>query len=188
MIHPVESTRPSPELIWVRFSDDSSAEIACPAALIGNPIARYIDGWNVYRGERPWRLLDAGEHDADLLELLAAMPEDDRYLSIEPGWYPLVAQAWRQFKQIDPDCVVAEVKEKFGELRVSTVLTDDRARSTRHGLAIGWARKQSLRACEWCAGAVETDAAQPGRPSRLCAPCRTFHEAWNAAWSEVARR
>ncbi len=184
MIRPVESTRTG-DLIRVQFEDGRVVELPCPAALIGNPVARQIEGWSRwYTAERPrppWRLLDGGEHVTDLQELLAAMPEADRYLSIEPGWYGLAAQCWRQLRRIDPTCVVGEVKTKDSELRIAAY-DNDRQVVARFGGPIGWARKQSLRTCEWCAGSIPTDAARPGRPSRLCGSCSTFAEAWARAW------
>lgn len=183
MSRPVESIRTG-NIIRVRFEGGRTVELPCHAALIGNPIARQIEEWDRWRTtERPrppLRLLDAGEHEADLRELLAAMPEEDRFLSIEPGWYGLVVQCWRQLRRIDPTCVVAEVKEKDGELRISACDQDGKP-VARFGGPIGWARKQSLRTCEWCAGSIPTDAARPGRPSRLCRPCREFAEAWERA-------
>lgn len=184
MTRPVKSTRTG-NIITVRFEDGIVAELACPAAMIGNPIAREIEKWRRWRTtERPrppWRLLDAGEHEAELRELLAAMPEADRFLSIEPGWYALAARCWRQLKQIDPECVVGDVKEKWAELRISACDKDGKPVARFSG-PIGWARKQSIRTCEWCGGPVATDAARPGRPSRLCGPCRAFAEAWDLAW------
>lgn len=179
MTRPVESTRTG-NVIRVEFEDGRVAELPCHAALIGNPIAREISGWAAYRRQEPWRLLDAGEHEAELRELLAAMPEADRLLSIEPGWYGLAAQCWRQLKKIDPACIVTEVKEKFGDLRIAAY-DRDRQVVARFGGPIGWACKQSIRTCEWCAGSIPTDAARPGRPSRLCGPCREFAEAWARA-------
>lgn len=180
---PVESTRTG-NIITVTFEDGIVAELPCPAALIGNPIARQIEQWDRWYTTEcvfpPWRLLDGGEYEADLLEMLEAMPEADRYLSIEPGWYALTAQCWRQLKQIDPTCIVTEVKEKWAELRISAY-DKDRQVVARFGGPIGWATKQSLRTCEWCARSIPTDAARPGRPSRLCGPCREFAEAWERA-------
>ncbi|MEC4612865.1 hypothetical protein ACFWXB_13955 [Tsukamurella tyrosinosolvens] len=181
MIRPVESTRTG-NTITVTFEDGVAAELPCPAALIGNPVARQIEEWGRwYSAERPrppWRLRDAGEHEADLLEMLAAMPAGDRYLSIEPGWYAPTVQCWRQLRYIDPTCIVTEVKEKWSELRISACDQDGQL-VARFGGPIGWATKQSIRTCEWCGGTIPTDAARPGRPSRLCGPCREFAEAWD---------
>lgn len=179
MTRPVKSTRAG-NVIRVEFEDGRVAELPCHAAMIGNPIAREISGWAVYRRQEPWRLLDGGEHEADLQEMLAAMPDEDRFLDIEPGWHALTVQCWRQLRQIDPTCIVTEVKEKWAELRISACDKDGQP-VARFGGPIGWARKQSLRTCEWCGGSIPTDAARPGRPSRLCGPCREFAEAWERA-------
>ncbi|GAA4676641.1 hypothetical protein [Gordonia humi] len=178
MTRALESTRTG-NVIRVEFEDGRVAELPCHAALIGNPIARQISGWAVYRRQEPWRLLDAGEHAAELREMLAAMPEADRFLSIGPGWYALTAQCWRQLKKIDPECVVGEVKSKFGELRISACDQDGQP-VARFGGPIGWARKQSLRTCEWCAGRIPAVHRGDGQ-RRLCRPCRDFAEAWALA-------
>lgn len=178
MIRPVESTRTG-SVIRVQFEDRRTAELTCPAALIGNPIAREIEGWAVYRRQQPWRLLDAGEHEADLQEMLTAMPAEDRFLSIEPGWYALTVQCWRQLRQIDPTCVVGEVKTKDSELRIAAYDVH-RQPVARFGGPIGWARKQSIRTCEWCAGPVPAVHLEGGQ-RRLCGPCREFEEMWELA-------
>lgn len=188
MTRPVASTRTG-NVIRVRFEDGREAELGCHAAMIGNPVKRQIEEWSRwYTTERPrpsWRLRDAGEHEADLQELLAAMSEEDRFLSIEPGWYGLVVQCWRQLRYIDPTCLVGEVKEKWSELRISA--GDQHGQPVaRLGGPIGWARKQSIRTCEWCAGPVPAAHLDDGQ-RRLCGPCRTFAGVWERAREERIR-
>lgn len=185
MIAPIESTR-SGNAITVRFEDGTVAELPCPPALIGNPIARLlvdIERWRT-RPTRPWQLLDCPpEHAADLRELLASMPEGEQYLSIEPGWYGLVAEAWREAKAVNAGVRCVEVKEKRGELRV--YLRDENlGLSGQFGAVQQRALVASERTCEWCAG--ETGA-EPGygHPSRLCVDCRDFSARWDAAWREA---
>ncbi|KXP08796.1 hypothetical protein AXK60_09020 [Tsukamurella pseudospumae] len=172
----MESTRTG-NLFIVLFEDGRVAELPCPAALIGDPIAREIEDWGRWhateRPRPPWRLLDAGEHEADLREMLAAMPAEDRFLSIEPGWYGLAVQCWRQLRRIDPNVLVAEVKSKDGELRIAAY-DQDRQVVARFGGPIGWARKQSLRTCEWCAEPVPAVYLDSQR--RLCPSCGEFAE------------
>lgn len=123
--------------------------------------------------ERPWRILDAGEFAAELQEMVDRMPAGLE--NVEPGWYPLLVRCWRQLKANEPDVVPVEVKEKFGELRIA-VATKDPALRARHGLAIGWARKQSRRTCQLCGGraSLKDDGLRPGRPTRLCPACSAF--------------
>lgn len=120
MIAPVQSTR-SGDIITVIFDNDIATEIPCPPALIGNPVARLIAEAAAWRTKPtlPYVLRDCPpEHEADLQELLTSMPATGSF-GCEPGWYGLIATAWRAMRELDPACTVTEVKQKCGELRIS---------------------------------------------------------------------
>lgn len=183
MIAPVQSTR-SGDIITVVFDNDIATEIPCPPALIGNPVARLIAEAAAWRTKPtpPYVLRDClPEHEADLQELLASMPVEGRF-DCEPGWYRLVAEAWRAMRRADPVCIVTEVKQKVGELRISCRNGAGELDTAffQHCVIV---RDASARTCEWCAG--ETDAAAGvGSPSRLCDNCRDFSVRWGEAWRE----
>ena len=183
---PVESTR-SGKIITVLFGNGAIVEIPCPAALIGNPVARLIAEAAVWRTRPtpPCELRDCPpEYEADLRELLASMPAEGSF-DCEPGWYGLVATAWRGMREQDPKCTVNEVKQKCGELRISVRSGTGELDSQLFAHCVT-ARDQSARTCEWCAG--ETDAAAGvGSPSRLCTACRDFDRRWNDAWREASK-
>lgn len=187
---PVESSRTG-NVITVRYGNGASVEVECPPKLIGDPIGRFIDWGAVWmQRERRWRLLDAGEFAGELQEMVGRMPAGKRYLEdVEPGWYPIVVRCWRQMKVYEPDVVAVEVKEKLGELRIA-VATEDPALRALHGLAIGWARKQSRRTCQLCSGCASPndDGLRPGRPTRLCPSCRAFLDRSDAAGRDADRK
>ncbi|GAA0997306.1 hypothetical protein GCM10009551_064680 [Nocardiopsis tropica] len=94
-----------------------------------------------------------------------------------PGWLSAGCSAgWDRVAPHIP------VEEKFGELRIA-VATEDPALRARHGLAIGWARKQSRRTCQLCGGyaSPNDDGLRPGRPTRLCPDCKAFLDKADAA-------
>lgn len=190
LLRPVESVRATPGLIWVRFSDDSTAEVSCLPALIGNPIAREIEQMARWMTEpRPlWRPPDAGEHAPALEEVLGRIQEPWlECLDIEPGWYPIAAQAHRELLVVDADYEVSQVKQKFGELRIG-VWHEDPAVRLRLFAVTGAARERSTRTCEWCGGGVDplAELHRRGWVMRLCPSCATFRDAWEHAWREAA--
>ncbi|MDO3110430.1 hypothetical protein [Mycobacteroides abscessus] len=183
-LRPIESTRPSPGVIQVRFSDGSTSEIACPAAVIGNPIAREIAVFDC----TPWRLRDAGELEPELQQIVDRIPATwPGRLDVEPGWYQLVLDTHRQLSAIASDYAPRSIRQRWCELRYRPWHDDEAVRQELVTVAVT-ARARSKRVCEWCSGA--TDPAETpngaGWLRRLCEPCAAFREAWEAAWLEAA--
>lgn len=64
---------------------------------------------------------DAGEYADALAAILRRIPEHwGRWLSIDAGWYPIIARLDAQLATLDPDYELHQVKEKFGGLRYYT--------------------------------------------------------------------
>ena len=63
---------------------------------------------------------------ADLQPTLDKIPDAwGKYVSVEPGWYPIVIQLDQQLSAIDPSYEIHQVKEKFGGLRYYCSLDTD---------------------------------------------------------------
>ena len=83
------------------------------------------------------------------------------------GWEPLLRSL---FKSLSADCVLSQVKEKFGGLRVYTWGATDQDQDF-----IDFAEKQSYTICEFCG--------KPGKPNdrgwiiTLCDYCREHPDA-----------
>jgi hypothetical protein len=61
---------------------------------------------------------DAGEHAEALAAMLRRIPDGwGRWIRCGRGWYPLVVELDEQLRQLLPDYVIHQVKEKFGCLR-----------------------------------------------------------------------
>lgn len=61
---------------------------------------------------------DAGIYTPALTEILSRIPPAwGRYIDVDRGWYPLIAEVDRQLSSLDPNYVVHQVKQKFGTLR-----------------------------------------------------------------------
>lgn len=149
---------------------------------MGNPVARLILQARRWRDHTRWQLLDAG---AELQDFVDRLPEGEQYLSIEPGWYELLAEAHRQMNAIDDQYLPMEAKEKWGELRIS-VRDRDGQLNVELFDACREARDLSMTTCEWSTGATDSEP-RAGHPSRLCEPCRGFERRWNDAWREASR-
>lgn len=61
---------------------------------------------------------DAGEYEGALRALLERIPDGwGRWISCDPGWYPILARLEERLSELDPDYEVNQIKEKFGTLR-----------------------------------------------------------------------
>jgi hypothetical protein len=192
-VRPVEASRPSPELIHVRFSDGTVAELACPAAVIGNPIAReivvldYLVARSAGDMRPPWQAPDAGEYAAELEQITQRMPEGyRRAIDVEPGWYPLVVETHRHLLRAAADYVPLQVEQSKAELRYRVWHDDPAVRLDLFAVTTA-AEKRSVSICEWCGGDALPEPHRSGSGSgwamRLCGDCAEFRDRWNAAWS-----
>ncbi|MCV7355341.1 hypothetical protein [Mycolicibacterium fluoranthenivorans] len=61
---------------------------------------------------------DAGPHATAIETILRRIPDGwGRWISVDPGWYPLVIATDQRLVEIDAEYVVHQIKEKFGTLR-----------------------------------------------------------------------
>lgn len=81
------------------------------------------------------------------------------------GWSDLVRGLLLTIAEVDPDCRITQLKEKFGGLRVYTEGTNDAA-----GEAIEAAEKLSFRICEQC-GEFGVTRSRGGWLRTFCEPC-----------------
>lgn len=82
----------------------------------------------------------------------------DHMEDVGQGWWPILAQLHDDIRALDPDYSVAQVKEKYGGLRVylSTAEPDS------IGRLIDEAEAASLRTCEECGQSGEPGPSRPG--------------------------
>jgi hypothetical protein len=82
-------------------------------------------------------------------------PEWGKYLP-EVGWDDLLLEANSELEKIDPDYVIAQAKQKFGELRLYTFHSDEFSESEsdmdRQAFQeiITRVEDKSVRTCEYC--------------------------------------
>lgn len=105
---------------------------------------------------------DAGEYADALAAILRRIPKRWGRLSVDRGWYPILARLDAQLAALDPDYEVHQVKEKFGGLRyyAHTEVEDEAAHEQFRHLVL-LAEGEAGRTCERC-----------GRPGRAHI-CRT---------------
>lgn len=61
---------------------------------------------------------DAGPYAAAIEAILRRIPDGwGRWVSLDAGWYPLIASTDVRLAELDADYVVHQIKEKFGTLR-----------------------------------------------------------------------
>jgi hypothetical protein len=61
---------------------------------------------------------DSGLYKADLTAILARFDQGwGKYLSIQSGWYPLIADLNKQLAELFPGYTIQQIKEKFAGLR-----------------------------------------------------------------------
>lgn len=183
-LRPIESTRSTAGVIQVRFSDCSTAELSCPAAVIGNPIVREIADLELV----PWRIRDAGDMEPELQRILDRMPATwQKRLDIEPGWYRLAIDTHHQLASIAPDYQPLSIRQRWCELRYRPWHGDEDTRRELVTIAVA-ARERSRSICEWCSGATDPaeTPASAGWLLRLCGACGQLREEWEQAWLEAA--
>lgn len=91
---------------------------------------------------------------------------DDSLISFEcpRGWWGVVS---RTLDKLSEGCRVAQVKEKFGGLRMYTNMCTD-----RDDRAIQAAETACWFTCQDCGSTGDVDTRGPGWISTLCEPCR----------------
>lgn len=96
-------------------------------------------------------------------------------LFVGEGWHPILARLHEQVVALVPGYRVAQVKEKFGELRVHLTLDPNfdgaisaQVNSRVHGL-LDAAEDESRRTCEYCGSPGEL--VDVGWARTLCAGC-----------------
>jgi hypothetical protein len=70
------------------------------------------------------------------------------------GWWPILADLHCQLVRVDPDYRFAQIKEKFGVLRVYLDMSSDRALDEADRI-VAVAESRSARTCERCGEAGE---------------------------------
>jgi len=60
----------------------------------------------------------AGQYEAALIAILKRIPDGwGRWISCDPGWYPIIVDLDAALASLCPDYVVLQIKEKYGTLR-----------------------------------------------------------------------
>lgn len=97
----------------------------------------------------------SADHGTDGLdELRGRIPEGwGKWVSCEPGWYPLILELNNSLSNIDPDYQVHQIKEKWGALvfyfrPMGLTLTGEQIRQM--DALVADAEKRSTRICEIC--------------------------------------
>ena len=96
---------------------------------------------------------DAGPYAQALERILRRIPDGwGRWISHDAGWYPIVVTCDERLAAIDPDYVVHQVKEKFGNLRYYGAPSGDLSTELRDAFCdiIGEAERISAITCERC--------------------------------------
>ena len=109
---------------------------------------------------------DAGEYEEALRALLDRIPDGwGRWISCDPGWYPILARLEERLSELDPHYEVNQIKEKFGTLRFyceGDILDGD--------AIVDEAEAESARTCELC-GSVGHLRTRAGWLKTLCDTC-----------------
>jgi len=103
--------------------------------------------------------------------------------SVGPGWVPLVQQLHEELLAVNPDYQVAQVKEKFGELRVYLSM-DNRQLPLMQ--AVGVATAKSVTICEWCGEPGTCGEASAFWIKTLCDQHRAEWQAGRRWWDNAA--
>ena len=120
---------------------------------------------------------DAGPYTQALAEILNRIPPRwRRHIDVESGWYPLIADVDRQLRNLDPDYIVHQVKQKFGTLRYYCWPSgDEPSRSTLDAFEsiTEEAERVSAVTCERCGGAESSLRHQASglHVRTLCSSC-----------------
>jgi hypothetical protein len=83
--------------------------------------------------------------DKRIKPILDRIDSGFREVSIDVGWYDIVASLDRELSNLDPKYVVHQVKEKFGGLRYYCSLKSEEAKTL-----IERAEEEASRTCEKC--------------------------------------
>jgi hypothetical protein len=120
---------------------------------------------------------DAGPYTQALAEILNRIPPRwGRHIDVESGWYPLVADVDRQLRNLDPDYIVHQVKQKYGTLRYYCWPSgDEPSRSTLDAFESITEEAEGVSAvtCERCGGAESSLCHQANglHVRTLCSSC-----------------
>jgi hypothetical protein len=116
---------------------------------------------------------DAGPHAGALEQILRRIPDGwGRWISHDPGWYPIVIRLDKRLASIDPDYVVHQVKEKFGALRYYAEPSGDPTSAQWETFRdpIQEAERESAITCELCGEPGQLHKSNY-RLKTLCAGC-----------------
>lgn len=119
---------------------------------------------------------DAGLYRAEIVELLARIPEGwGRWISCDAGWYPLIAALGADLALVDPHYEVHQIKEKFGALRFYAETDLEGELGERFDALIEDAEARSAHICERC-GSHSAELCSSGATNKhyktLCTSCR----------------
>ena len=99
---------------------------------------------------------------------------DEAKAAVGPGWHPLIDLF---YAVVDESVNVAQVKEKFGGLRIYFDLSDDKQQEgTRLGDIVGELEALSRSVCEGCGKLGQTVTLKKVWLKTLCAECRPVYE------------
>lgn len=125
---------------------------------------------------------DAGPYTQALAEILNRIPPRwGRHIDVESGWYPLVADVDRQLRNLDPDYIVHQIKQKYGTLRYYCWPSGaEPSRSTLDAFESITEEAEQLSAvtCERCGGA-ESSLCYQGNGLHVRTLCSSCAEALN---------
>ncbi|MGV0624604.1 hypothetical protein [Mycolicibacter minnesotensis] len=91
----------------------------------------------------------------DLVDVSVRFAEGwGQWISVELGWYPIIAELDAALVEVEPDFEYHQIKEKFGELRV---YVDIKLKSPKARAVIAAAQQKAAVTCERCG---DTDTAR----------------------------
>ena len=70
------------------------------------------------------------------------------WISVDDGWYPIIADLHTKLLEVDPDYTLYQVKEKFGSLRY--YIGVEASKSAEAYALVNEAEKQAAHTCEMC--------------------------------------
>ena len=117
---------------------------------------------------------DGGEYTEGLIQILRRIPDGwGRWISCGPGWYPMLVELDQSLAAIQPDYVVHQVKEKYGQLRYYFASIGSRSQEKRMTALVDAAEERSVTICEVC-----------GNPGRICV-CNRWYRTVCPACAEI---
>lgn len=96
---------------------------------------------------------DAGEYTDGLVAIMMRIPDGwGRWIRCDRGWYQIIVNIDRKLSELDPNYVVYQIKEKFGELRYYFEPTDlvDEATKEEMRRIVGQGEAKARHTCEQC--------------------------------------